>query len=66
VVEGVTGSFFHDATPESLANVVRRLEHMRFDHAAIRRHAKGFDTEVFKEKLGEFVTQSVEKYTDGN
>lgn len=55
VVEGVTGAFFHEPSAEALAEAVERLEGMSFDHAAIRSHALGFDTAVFKKKLSELI-----------
>ncbi|MBI2887390.1 MAG: glycosyltransferase [Chloroflexi bacterium] len=51
VVEGVTGVFFHQQTPESLVEAVRRLERLSFDPQALRRHAQGFDTAVFQERF---------------
>jgi glycosyltransferase involved in cell wall biosynthesis len=51
VVEGVTGAFFHEQTPESLANAARRFDETAFEPAAIRAHAEQFDTQVFKSKL---------------
>lgn len=51
VVDGVTGVFFRDPTPESLGEAVRRFEKMIFDPAAIRRHAETFDTKAFKERF---------------
>jgi len=56
VVEGVTGLFFHEKTPESLAEAVSRFDEARFDPQEIRRHALRFDTSVFKERLAEYVT----------
>jgi glycosyltransferase involved in cell wall biosynthesis len=59
VVEGVTGAFFHQQTPESLANAVRRFDEMDFDASVIRGHAKQFDRNIFKAKLGELVQREV-------
>jgi len=47
VVEDVTGVFFEEATVESLASAIERVEHRRFDHSAIRLHAQRFDRRVF-------------------
>jgi glycosyltransferase involved in cell wall biosynthesis len=55
VVEGVTGTFFHEQTPESLAATVRRFDDMAFDPAVIRSHAERFDVEQFKSQLQTFV-----------
>jgi len=57
VVEGVTGTFFHQQTPEALAEAVRRFDDRAFDPATIRAHAERFDKRVFQEKLGAFIAQ---------
>ncbi len=48
VVEGITGTFFAEQTPESLGEAVRRFEASAFDPVAIRAHARQFDVSVFK------------------
>ncbi|MBO9363107.1 MAG: glycosyltransferase, partial [Thermoflexus sp.] len=55
VVEGVTGVFFREPTPESLAEAVWRLEQLHFDPWVIRRHAEWFDRRRFQEKIKEIV-----------
>lgn len=55
VVEGATGEFFYEQTPEALAEVVSRFQHERYDPLAIRRHAEEFDTQVFLRRLSQFV-----------
>jgi glycosyltransferase involved in cell wall biosynthesis len=57
VVEGVTGTFFHEQTPESLANAIDRFERMTFDPASIRAHAARFDTAVFKARIQAFIEE---------
>jgi glycosyltransferase involved in cell wall biosynthesis len=57
VVDGVTGIFFPDPTAGSLAEAVRRFDALTFDMVAIQAHAQRFDTSVFKEKIGAWVTQ---------
>ena len=56
VVDGATGTFFSEPTATSLAEAVRRFDTLTFDTAAIRGHAQQFDTRVFKEKIGAWVT----------
>ena len=51
VVEGVTGTFFPEQTPGSLADAVSRFDSATFVPSAIRAHAESYDTEVFKSKL---------------
>lgn len=42
VVEGETGTFFDDATPESLAAVLRAFDVTRYDAGRLRAHAETF------------------------
>jgi glycosyltransferase involved in cell wall biosynthesis len=60
VVEGKTGLFFHEPTPEALAATIRQFETLDFDSSTIRRHAERFSQAVFREKLTTFVEQAVE------
>lgn len=55
VREGVTGEFFREATPEALAEVVRRFDPGRYDPAACVANARRFDTASFTTAWTEFV-----------
>jgi glycosyltransferase involved in cell wall biosynthesis len=55
VVEGTTGTFFWEQTPEALAEAVRSFRDERFDPMVIRRHAETFDTQVFVQEFSTFV-----------
>jgi glycosyltransferase involved in cell wall biosynthesis len=59
VVEGATGMFFDEPTPESLADAVRDFQRMRFDSAAIRQHALEFDTTVFLRRFSQLVESKI-------
>jgi len=59
VVEGVTGTFFHERTPESLAAAVERWDEAAFDPETIRAHARQFDTELFKTRFQTLVREQV-------
>ncbi|MFH1486975.1 MAG: glycosyltransferase [Chloroflexota bacterium] len=61
VVEGVTGRFFYEPTPEALAEVIRYFHDADFDSGTIRQHARRFDTEVFKSTFGKYVKDKVEE-----
>lgn len=50
-VDGVTGVLFAPQTVEALCAAVERFEGLTFDHAAIGRHARQFDTEQFKSRI---------------
>jgi glycosyltransferase involved in cell wall biosynthesis len=62
VVEGKTGLFFRESTPEALAAAIQQFEALDFDSAAIRQHAERFDRALFEEKLTTFVENAVESY----
>jgi glycosyltransferase involved in cell wall biosynthesis len=64
VVDGVSGVFFEERTPESLAAAVRRLEGLSMDGAAIRANARRFDREVFRAQLSAFVDAAYERHSE--
>jgi glycosyltransferase involved in cell wall biosynthesis len=51
VIDGETGIFFHREHPEAIADAVIRFEGMEFDPFEVRKHAKGFDRELFRERF---------------
>lgn len=55
IVEGQTGVFFDEATPESLATVLRGFDESRFDPQRLRAHAETFSPAQFIERLREIV-----------
>lgn len=55
VVEGVTGTFFHELSPKALAEVVSNFDDILYNSSVIREHAVKFDTEVFKQHLRQFI-----------
>jgi glycosyltransferase involved in cell wall biosynthesis len=61
VVDGVTGSFFHEQTPGSLARAVREFDGSAFDPAFIRAHAEQYDVSVFKARMRAFVDAFTEQ-----
>lgn len=67
VIEGVTGTFFHQAEPKSLADAVRRMEsdYGRFSGPQIRELAKRFDRSVFVDKLAALVGSLSESVGSG-
>lgn len=62
VVDGITGVFFEEATPASLASAVRRFESLAedFDASVIAAHAQRFDVSAFKESFERVVDQVME------
>jgi glycosyltransferase involved in cell wall biosynthesis len=55
IVEGETGVFFDDATPESLAAALRDFDASKFDPQHLRAHAERFSPAQFIEKLRSIV-----------
>ncbi|MBI3291237.1 MAG: glycosyltransferase [Elusimicrobia bacterium] len=52
VIEGETGTFFHQQMADHLVDAVQRFERMTFDPVRVRQHALRFDRAVFKQKIG--------------
>ncbi len=56
IVDGETGVFFDQQTVESLVEAVHRFERQQtWDPKVIRRHAEGFSTEVFQQRMSSFL-----------
>lgn len=61
VVEGVTGVFAEEQTPEAFAAAIARLETLRFDPQRIRDHAERFSQERFIATMRELVQDGYER-----
>lgn len=59
VVEGKTGVFFDEQTPESLKNALIKFKEISFDPCVIRKYALKFNKDVFKEKIVSFVEETM-------
>jgi len=55
VIDGKTGVFIEEQSWEELANQIIRFEPEKFDARAIREHAIGYDTAIFKERIRRYV-----------
>ncbi len=55
VVEGVTGTFFHEQTVEALLEAVVRCDAMPFDPASAVAHAAAFGKDRFKAEMSAFI-----------
>ena len=62
VVEGKTGIFFYEQTPEALIAAIKTFERLEFDPLEIRKHAKKFDVEVFKRKIKNFLEEKLKEH----
>ncbi|HID34557.1 MAG TPA: glycosyltransferase family 4 protein [Anaerolineae bacterium] len=55
VIPGVTGEFFHEQTPEALAELLDTFDSNRYDPAACRANAERFSAERFRRELSDYV-----------
>jgi len=64
VLEGITGDFFDDLTPEGLADGVRRLllNINNYSPLLIRKRAEKFSQERFERAIKEFVIETIEQH----
>ncbi len=64
VVDGTTGLFFHEQTPEALQEAVLRFLKIedRFDPHEIRQNAEKFSAERFDEKYRQVVERTLEQH----
>jgi glycosyltransferase involved in cell wall biosynthesis len=51
IVDGKTGAFFDEATPESLAAVLKNFDATKFSPAVLRAHAETFAPDRFAQRL---------------
>ncbi|MFH1460820.1 MAG: glycosyltransferase [Patescibacteria group bacterium] len=63
VLEGITGEFFDDPVPESLADGVRRIlfNLNNYSPLVIKKRAEKFSAERFETAIKEFIIQAVEQ-----
>lgn len=62
VLEGKTGYFFHEQTPESLIRAVLAFERKSFKPLDCRKQALRFDASVFKRQLKTFIEQKYKEF----
>jgi glycosyltransferase involved in cell wall biosynthesis len=55
IIEGKTGVFFNERTPESLIEAVKKFEKMKFKSEDCINQAKKFSKERFKREMREFI-----------
>ena len=59
VVEAVSGTFFHEQTPQALAEAVRRFDDSVYNPGTVRSHAEQFDAGLFKSRLQAFIQKQM-------
>ena len=55
VLDGITGIFFDEQTPESLLEAISRFESQEWSPIEIRKHAERFSTKVFRDRMRKFL-----------
>jgi len=55
IIDGVTGIFFESQQAEDLAKAIERFERQEWSASVLRRHAEGFDIDVFQARLRNFL-----------
>ena len=55
VIPGVTGEFFHEQTPEALAELLASFDPQRYDPTACRANAERFSAQRFRRELSDYV-----------
>jgi len=56
---GVTGEYFDEVSPQSLARALRTFDPDRYDPATVRAHAESFGPEPFKARFAAIVSEIV-------
>lgn len=66
-LHGITGMFFQEQTPASLAQTILNFEAIerRFVPEQIQAHAREFDESVFVERLGQFIEAAIAGQQNG-
>lgn len=59
VIEGITGTFFSEQTPQCLIDAVKNFDPEKYDSEKIRRHAEKFSRERFKKEFKETVEKLI-------
>jgi len=59
VVEGVTGTFFSEQSPQCLIDAVKNFDPEKYDSMKIRQHAEKFSKERFKKEFKEAVEKII-------
>jgi glycosyltransferase involved in cell wall biosynthesis len=64
IVEGLNGIFFHKSTVKSLMAAIKEMEEGKndFQSSKIRAHAFGFDKEIFKKRLKNYISHKYAEF----
>lgn len=59
IVDGVTGRFFHEQSPNALADVIRSFDPSGYDPHALRAHAEAYRPERFVARLQAIIDETL-------
>lgn len=60
VVDGKTGVFFHESTPQALVAAVQQLDRLAVDPDTCREHARLFDRQAFLNRMAAIVADALQ------
>ena len=60
VVDGKTGVFFHESTPQALVAAVQQLDRLAVDPDTCRQHARLFDRQAFLNRMAAIVADALQ------
>jgi glycosyltransferase involved in cell wall biosynthesis len=64
VIEGITGMFFNEQTPQCLIDTIKKFKPERYHSNIIRQHALKFDESSFKEKMKNLIEKAFLRYKE--
>lgn len=64
VIEGQTGIFIENDSPEAILAAVEKFDSKNFNPQTIRTHAEKFSVERFKKEIKEFIDSEYQKYQE--
>ena len=62
IIDGETGTLFHEQNWETLADTLIRFDHNKFNPALIKKHAEQFDKTVFRANIEHLVAKTWTKF----
>ncbi len=65
VIEGKTGHFFYEQTPEALSKAILEFEKMSFNPRICRKNAERFDVRIFKKQIKTFIEDKYKEFKNG-
>uniref|UniRef100_A0A7C4YHB0 Glycosyltransferase family 4 protein n=1 Tax=candidate division WOR-3 bacterium TaxID=2052148 RepID=A0A7C4YHB0_UNCW3 len=62
MIEGKTGLFFDEQTPEAIIDAVKKFKDMKFKKEDLINNAKKFDKKIFEKKIKDFIMEKYRKF----